>query len=370
LIELHFGGRKSFYEVRAGALSAVGAVAAAHGTSRRAMVVVDEGVRDTHALVVERAMRDAGFDVALAFMSAREEEKSLGTVSRLYDAMLAHRMDRASPVVAVGGGITGDTAGFAAATMLRGLPLLLVPTTLLAMVDAAIGGKTGVNVPLPGSAGGLGKNLVGAFWQPLATIADPRTLVTLPRREMRCGLAESVKHALIADPALFAFIGERCDALVAGDEQACTELIRRSATIKIGIVQRDEHEQGERALLNLGHTFAHAIESFTEFGLKHGEAVSIGLVAAVEASALLGHAPASLVHEVRLLLERIGLPVRLPRSRPTATLIERMAYDKKAQHRRIRLVLIRSIGSCMIQVVEDEALIAQAWRAVIPDDRT
>jgi 3-dehydroquinate synthase len=285
----------------------------------------------------------------------------------MYTAMLAFRLERQGPVVALGGGIVGDVAGFAAATWLRGVPLVQVPTTLLAMVDAAIGGKTGVNHPLPPDPAGrreLGKNLIGAFWQPRAVVVDPLVLRTLPERDFRCGLAECIKHGLLADAGLLSFIEARLQGIIELDTETLTELIARGAQIKVAIVQEDEREAGRRALLNLGHTFAHVIEPIEALDLRHGEAVAIGICVAARCARETGRLARDDEKRISDLLGRAGLPTRLPRPIDAQRLIDGMGYDKKVARGRLRLVLPIAPGRAeIVDDVPEEAIIC-AWHAV------
>jgi len=254
---------------------------------------------------------------------------------------LANRLARDCAVLALGGGVVGDLAGFAAACYQRGVDFVQLPTTLLAQVDSAVGGKTGVN-----HAGG--KNLIGAFHQPVLVVADTATLATLPARELRAGLAEVIKYGLIADPALFAWLEDHLAELLAGDPAALAHIIRRSCEIKAAVVGRDEREQGERALLNLGHTFGHAIESATAYrDWLHGEAVGAGLVMAAAASTACGLLPQAEAERVRQLVKRAGLPTRIDSVMP-AVALEHMRIDKKVQGGRLRLVLLRRIGEAFV----------------------
>ena len=266
-----------------------------------------------------------------------EGHKTLATVSRVLDVLVANRFAREGTVVALGGGVVGDMAGFAAACYQRGIAYVQVPTTLLAQVDSSVGGKTGVNHP-------GGKNLIGAFHQPSAVIADTETLRTLPPRELRAGLAEVIKYGLISDAELFAWLEQNIEKLLAHDAAALSHIIRRSCEIKAEIVGRDEREQGDRALLNLGHTFGHALESTTGYTKwLHGEAVGAGLLMAATMSREAGLLSADYVGRLRRLLERAGLPTEARDVRADSVL-EHMRIDKKVKSGRIRLVLLRSIG--------------------------
>jgi 3-dehydroquinate synthase len=267
-----------------------------------------------------------------------EGSKTREQWSRLSDALLEARFGRDSGIVAVGGGMVGDLAGFVAATYLRGVPFVQVPTTLLAMVDASVGGKTGVDTP-------HGKNLIGAFHPPAAVLADPRTLLTLPDRELRTGLAEAVKHGLIADAAYFGWIEAEADRILRREPAALERLVRRSVEIKAAVVGADEREAGLRATLNAGHTVAHALEHATGYGLAHGEAVSIGLVAEARLAERLGLAPAGLADRVAALLARLDLPVTAPAGLGPARLLGAMRQDKKNRAEAIRFALPAGLGS-------------------------
>lgn len=359
----HAGG---VYDVviEPGLLARAGAMVAEVAPAATALLAVDDRVADSHGAVVVRSLDEAGYRTIRARMVAAESRKTLATVQALYGAMLAGDppLDRDSPVVAMGGGIVGDTAGFAAATFLRGLPLVHVPTTLLAMVDASIGGKTGVNLDLPG--GGLGKNLVGAFWPPRVVLADPRVLETLDERDLRCGLAECVKHALVADAALLDEIEASAGAIGRLDADALVGLIDRCARIKVSIVEADEREAGSRALLNLGHTFAHAIEAQPGLDVRHGEAVSIGLAAAAYCAVETGRLDAAGRDRVTAVLEALGLPVSLPATLAVDDLVRAMRYDKKSAAGRVRLVLPRGLGAAEIVADAPPRLVEDAWRHV------
>jgi 3-dehydroquinate synthase len=335
---------------------------------RRLLLVADASVAETHAEDVAESMEEAGFGVALASVEALEMNKSLPALSALLEAAARERIDRSSAVVAVGGGVIGDLAGFVAATWLRGIPIIQVPTSLLAMVDASIGGKTGVNLPLPD--GSLGKNLVGAIWQPLAVVSDPETLASLPRRERACGLAECVKHAVISDWSFLADLRGAAAAILEGEPTASVELVARSAGIKASVVSMDEREDvtsssgTARAFLNLGHTFAHAIETAPELDLKHGEAVAIGLMAAAACAQAQGGWGGEETDELRASLEACELPIRMTTPLDASTLIERMSWDKKVRRGTLSIVIPSGRGSvCMVRGPQ-ESLLRAGWEAV------
>jgi 3-dehydroquinate synthase len=267
-----------------------------------------------------------------------EQQKTLGTLATVIDALVAARVNRDGLVLALGGGVVGDITGFAAATYQRGIAFVQLPTTLLAQVDASVGGKTGVNHP-------GGKNLVGAFHQPSAVITDTDTLGTLPDRELRAGFAEIVKAALVADATFYSWLEDHADGVLARDPAALEHAIRRACEIKAAIVAEDEREVGRRMVLNLGHSFAHAIEAGAGYGrVLHGEAVAAGLVLAAELSARMGLLPGADAMRVRELLLRAGLPVDPPRL-GRARMLELMGMDKKVADGMLRLVLLDGIGA-------------------------
>jgi 3-dehydroquinate synthase len=270
-----------------------------------------------------------------------EAHKTLANVSRLLDVLIANRFARDACVVALGGGVVGDMAGFAAACYQRGIAFVQVPTTLLSQVDSSVGGKTGVNHP-------GGKNLIGAFHQPIAVFTDTDTLNTLPDRELRAGLAEVIKYGLIVDRRFFDWLETHASDLLAREPDALAHAIKRSCEIKAEIVGRDEREQGERALLNLGHTFGHAIESATNYtSWLHGEAVGAGMLLAADMSKRLGWMDAADVERVESILRRFGLPVDVS-ALSAGTLAEKMKIDKKVAAGRIRLVLLKAIGKSVV----------------------
>jgi 3-dehydroquinate synthase len=282
-----------------------------------------------------------GKRVATVSLPDGEQHKTLEVTSRVFDALVSNRMNRDACVVALGGGVVGDIAGFAAACYQRGVDFVQVPTTLLAQVDSSVGGKTGVNHP-------GGKNLIGAFFQPRAVVSDTATLGTLPPRELRAGLAEVIKYGLIADPPFLDWLETHLAALLALDPDALAHAVRRSCEIKAEIVAADEHEHGRRALLNLGHTFGHAIETAAGYGeWLHGEAVAAGMLLAVDLSRRLGWLADDEVARVQDLLRRTGLPGAAPPIGASRAL-ELMGMDKKVLAGRIRLVLLRRLGEGVV----------------------
>jgi 3-dehydroquinate synthase len=285
-----------------------------------------------------------------------EAHKTLANVSRILDVLVANRLGRDATVIALGGGVVGDVAGFAAACYQRGIGYVQAPTTLLAQVDSAVGGKTGVNHP-------GGKNLIGAFHQPLAVLTDTSTLESLPPRELRAGVAEVIKYGLIRDAGFYEWLYVNIERLLARDPEALAYAIRRSCEIKAEMVGRDEREQGERALLNLGHTFGHAMESVTGYGRwLHGEAVGAGLLMAAAMSKACGTIRPEEVERLRALLERAGLPTAAQEVRADA-LLEHMRIDKKVKAGRIRLVLLRGIGAAYVTGDYPDGVLAATVRS-------
>ena len=286
-----------------------------------------------------------------------EQFKTFDNVARVLDALATLGASRDASLIALGGGVVGDLGGFAAACWMRGIDFVQMPTTLLAMVDSSVGGKTGVNLA-------AGKNLVGAFHQPRAVFIDTSTLASLPEREFVSGLAEVIKYGAIGDPAFFDWLESHADALLARDNAALEQAIATSCRHKAGVVARDEHELGERALLNFGHTFGHAIEAETGYGaLLHGEAVAIGMLLAAKLSNSLQRADARDADRLGALLHRCGLPTRIPPGHDPLRLLERMRLDKKSQSGRLRLILWRGIGMAEIVAGVDDAAILEVLGA-------
>ena len=306
-VMVDLGDRSYPIAIGAGTLDRLGERLAGLDLGRRIAVVTNPTVARYYRDVVERSLTAAGFAVTVLEVPDGEEHKNLAWLTFLYDRLVDARLDRGCAVVALGGGVIGDLAGFAAATFQRGVPFVQVPTTLLAQVDSSVGGKTAVNHP-------AGKNLIGAFHQPRLVWIDVQTLRTLPRREVQAGMAEVIKHAAILGPGLFTLLEANLDAVLRLDEALLIEVVRQNVAIKAAVVSADEREGGQRAVLNFGHTVAHAVEMLTEFrGYLHGEAVAIGMAFAARLSAARGHCAASVPARIIALLERVGLPTVLPR---------------------------------------------------------
>jgi len=309
---------------------------------RRAAIVTNETVAPLYLERLAAALSHADVETVPIVIADGEEHKNWLTLNEVYDALLSARCDRDTAVIALGGGVVGDLAGFAAATFKRGVPYIQVPTTLLAQVDSSVGGKTAVNHP-------RGKNMIGAFYQPVAVIADMDTLNTLPDRELRAGMAEVVKHGLVCDGGFFAWLEGNVDRLLARDPRALEKVVLRSCEIKAAFVSRDERESGDRALLNFGHTFGHAIEAGFGYGKwLHGEAVAAGMVLAAELSRRLGYLTGADVARIATLLERAGLPVSV-RGLAAERFLELMSMDKKARGKRLAFIVLESIGKAVIR---------------------
>jgi 3-dehydroquinate synthase len=327
----------------------VGEFAGRQLRGRLALVVTDEHVRP-HADAVARSLAATGFQTALAVLPSGEAQKSLARAADLYDRLADLRADRQTAVVAVGGGVIGDLAGFVAATYNRGLPLLMVPTTLLAMVDSSVGGKVAVNHP-------KGKNLIGAFHQPIGVWIDTAVLATLPEREYRSGLAEVVKYGVILDAELFGYLEANVEGILGRDADPVRHLVARCCRLKADVVERDEREEtGLRMVLNYGHTFAHAFETVGGYGAwLHGEAVAVGMVCASRLAERQGLIPPALTERQERLLRQFGLPTR-PGPWPADDLLRAMGTDKKARAGRLRFVLPRRLGevACFEDIAETE----------------
>ncbi|MGF1642421.1 MAG: 3-dehydroquinate synthase [Thiotrichales bacterium] len=327
----------------------------AHLRGGSAMVVSNSTVAPLYLDRIRPALQARG-KYAESILPDGEIYKNLETLNQIYTDLLSNRFDRRATLIALGGGVVGDMAGFAAATYQRGVDFIQVPTTLLAQVDSSVGGKTGVNHA-------LGKNMIGAFHQPRCVVIDTDTLDTLPSRELSAGLAEVIKYGLIVDREFFVWLEHNMDALLARDPVALTYAIRRSCELKAEVVASDECEQGRRALLNLGHTFGHAIETGSGYGnWLHGEAVGCGMVLAAELSARLGWISDADVQRGTRLIERAGLPTQPPSAMSAERFLNLMAVDKKVLDGQLRLVLLQAIGQATISAEASVTQIAAVLR--------
>ena len=329
-------------------------------TLEKAVVMADENVAKHYGTIVMKSLRDAGCNAKLVAFKSGEAEKTIESVNALYTEALEFGLERSHPIIALGGGVTGDIVGFVAATYLRGVPFIQVPTTLLAMVDASVGGKTGYNHP-------LGKNLIGAFKQPELVLIDTEVLKTLPEREFRCGLAECIKHGLLGNWDLFEWMEQNIGKIKALDSDALTKLIEDNVKVKTRIVEQDEKESGVRVLLNFGHTFAHAIEVTCGYGLYlHGEAVALGSLAACRLAADLGKCDEEIYERSKALIDQAGLPVTADLASDQEVLAA-MRRDKKVKGGTIRLILPTGKGKAAIFDDVDDSDIIKAWAGIRAD---
>ena len=323
---------------------------------KRAAIITNVTVAPLHLAPLRRALESAGIEVVVITLPDGEAHKNWETLNRIFDALIEHRCERGAALIALGGGVIGDLAGFAAATYRRGVPYIQVPTTLLAQVDSAVGGKTAINHP-------AAKNMIGAFYQPLLVISDTDTLATLPAREYAAGLAEVIKYGLIRDAKFFGWLEANITRLARREPEALAYAIERSCANKAEVVAIDEREDGPRALLNFGHTFGHAIEAGTGYGTwLHGEAVAAGMVLALRLSRRLGLVPEDEVRRATQLLKAAGLPVQAP-DLGLERYLELMGHDKKVEGGRLRFVLLRRIGEAFVSDSVSPAALADVLGA-------
>jgi 3-dehydroquinate synthase len=365
-IRVELAGRSYDIAIGPGLIDQAGALSRPLLPAPKVTIVSDETVAPLYGARLAASFDKAGIKASTVTVPAGENSKEFGAFGRLMNELLDQRPDRKTTLVALGGGVVGDLTGFAASVLLRGVDFIQVPTTLLAQVDSSVGGKTGINTR-------HGKNLVGTFYQPRLVLADTDVLDTLPRRELLAGYAEVAKYGLIDDPAFFAWCEANGAAVLSGDAAKRTYAIEQSCLAKARIVAADERETTDlRALLNLGHTFGHALEAETGFGsdLLHGESVGTGMAMAFDLSARLGLCPATDAERVRRHLGAVGLPMRLRaiggdnrRSWDATRLIEHMRGDKKAEGGRLTFVLARGIGKAFVSREVDEA----ALRGLLDD---
>jgi 3-dehydroquinate synthase len=357
-IKVTLPGRVYPIVIERGVLGEIGRWMDTQGLGHKVAVISNPWVAERYGPAVLISLRDAGRAAELLTVPPGEGAKTLAEAERLYMELARLRLDRRSVVVALGGGVVGDLAGFVAATYLRGIDYVQVPTTLLAQVDASVGGKTAVDLP-------VGKNLVGAFHQPSLVIADVDTLATLPPRELRAGLAEVIKYGVIADAALFARLEEEADAVLAADPAILIALVQRSCEIKAEVVIADERETGLRAILNFGHTVGHAVEALTGYStLLHGEAVAIGMVAAARMAVRQRMLAAPAAERLRSLIERYALPTEIPATLSPEAILETMQLDKKTRDGQLQFVLPTRIGAveigCAVTETDARAVLAGA----------
>jgi 3-dehydroquinate synthase len=353
-VHVNLPGRAYDVLIGRGLLAKTGQLAADLLKRKHCAVVTDSHVAPLYAQKVVDSLAEKEITATVITVPAGEPSKSMAVVEDVCRQMLRAGLDRKAFLIALGGGVVGDLAGFAASIFLRGIPFIQIPTTLLAQVDSSVGGKTGVNT-------GEGKNLLGTFAQPSLVIADVESLKTLPKREFLEGFAEIIKHAAIRDAAMFDAINAMADG-----QGSQTELIRRNVAIKARIVEQDEHETSNiRALLNFGHTIGHAIEASAGYGqLLHGEAISLGMVAAARLSSQVGGLPPATAAKIVTLLRRFDLPTRLPDDMAAERILEHMKHDKKFSEGKIRFVLLRTLGDAYVSNDVTEAHILGAIKGL------
>lgn len=354
-LQVSLGDRSYPIHIGSGVLSRDDLVAP-YFKSRKAVIVTNTTVAPLYLERLQVTLERAGVSSFPVVLPDGEQYKTWETLNLIFDALLANRCERSTTLLALGGGVIGDMGGFAAACYQRGMPFIQVPTTLLSQVDSSVGGKTAINHP-------LGKNMIGAFYQPRLVLADISTLNTLPDRELRAGLAEVIKYGLIRDPAFYVWIEQNIDRLLARDPEALAYAVHRSCANKAEVVAADERESGERALLNLGHTFGHAIETGLGYGeWLHGEAVAAGTLIAAELSCRQGWLGANVVQRIEGLFVRAGLPVVAPKL-GVERYLELMSHDKKVEDGRLRLVLLKAIGESVVSDAARSEQIAAAIEA-------
>lgn len=335
-----------------------GSLFAPYIPKKRATIVTNETVAPLYLAQLQQTLASIGVRSEAIILPDGEKYKTTEILGRIYNGLLEQRCERSTPLIALGGGVIGDMTGYAAATYLRGVPFIQVPTTLLSQVDSSVGGKTGINHP-------LGKNMIGAFYQPQLVLADTLTLNTLPDQELSAGIAEVIKYGLIRDLSFFEWLEANVEKLLVRDSETLQFAIHRSCANKAEVVAADEREQGERALLNLGHTFGHAIESGMGYGSwLHGAAVAVGAVMAADLSQRLDWLSAADVSRIESLFERANLPVKSP-VMSEDRYIELMGLDKKVENGKIRFVLLKSIGQGVVYGDIPHPLLSQTLNACI-----
>ena len=353
IVQVNIPGNPSYeITVAPGLLDRAGSLLRNLSQSNKAAVVTDSHLAAAHWPALRRSLESAGFEPIIATLPAGEDHKTLSDLLPVYDALLGARVERSMPILALGGGVVGDMTGFIAATVLRGVPFVQIPTSLLAMVDASVGGKTGVNHT-------VGKNLIGAFHQPIAVLIDPQVLTTLPQRELRGGLAECIKHDIIRDAQGFADLEQNIHRALALDIDYLTGLIAHNVAIKARVVEADPFEKGDRAHLNFGHTFGHAIESVSRYAYSHGECVALGMAAASFAAMKLGLIDSTARERILAVIQNAGLPVDGMKL-DLGEVMDSMHFDKKVKSGRIRFVLPDRIGHVVIRDDVPEALVREA----------
>lgn len=351
IIRVNLGPRSYNIQIGDNILPMLGVYLEQLKVGKKVFLVTNQAVRYLYGGIVEMSLAEKGYETIIFEMRDGEEYKTLATAEKIYNLAFEGGLDRFSPVLALGGGVVGDVAGFVAATYQRGLPFIQVPTTLLAQVDSSVGGKVAVNHP-------QGKNMIGAFYQPSMVIADTSTLGSLPDREIRSGMAEIIKYGVIWDEVFFSWLEENMIRLLALDAKYVVQAVVQSCRIKAGVVEEDETEQGIRAVLNFGHTVGHAVEALTGYkAYKHGEAVGIGMAAAAKLAVKKGLLIKSDSERIINLILRAGLPVDLPEGISSKELIDRLHRDKKVTGGKLTFIFPKSIGNVIIDRDVKESLL-------------
>ena len=352
-IKVNLGDRSYPINLGEGLLDRAGELLKQVGVGKKVGIVTNQTVADLYLNQVQESLSRSGFRVTPIFVSEGEEHKNIKSLSTIYDQLIIDRFERSSSLIALGGGVIGDLAGFTAATFLRGIPYIQIPTTLLAQVDASVGGKTGVNHQ-------EGKNLIGAFYQPRLVLIDVGVLQTLPRREFVAGLAEVIKYGIIEDPELFTLLEENLEAFLSLDRGLLEKAVAASCAIKARIVEKDEHEEDYRSVLNFGHTIGHALESLTRFEhYLHGEAVAIGMEQAAAISGREGLCDDNSLERIHHLIKGAGLPTGLPSGIKLQELASKMEVDKKSVGGKIKFVLCAGIGKTQFHWLSTEEILAE-----------
>jgi 3-dehydroquinate synthase len=357
IVPVRLDGSRYDIVVRRGMLSEIGPRLAALRPTSKAAIITDSHVGPQYVQPVAQSLESAGIQPVVATIPAGENHKTLDDIAPVYEALLSAKIERTTPVLALGGGVIGDMAGFVAATVLRGVPFVQVPTSLLAMVDASVGGKTGINHA-------VGKNLIGAFHQPIAVLIDPDVLSTLPERELRGGLAECIKHDVIRDADGFVELEEIIARAARRDIDYLARLIAHNVAIKARVVESDPFEKGERAHLNFGHTFGHAIENVSHYSYSHGECVGVGMVAASRAAHALGMLEAEAVKRIQSVISAAGLLVGGVKL-PADAIVDAMIFDKKVKGGKVRFVLPDRIGHVVIRDDVPEEVVRRAVESIV-----
>ncbi len=358
-IKVELGSNSYEVCVGSGLLAQTGRWLKESGFSGKLVVITDPTVNRLYGDALNQSLNKEGFSIVTLLVPEGEEQKSLETAGRLYHELTSSSTERTTPVLALGGGVIGDLTGFVAATYLRGIPLVQIPTTLLAQVDSSVGGKVAVDH-------GQLKNMIGAFYQPRLVIADTDTLRTLPTRELANGLAEVIKSAVIRDKKFFTFIEGNLNKIKSLDEGALEEIVFQSVKIKAEVVEKDEKESGLRSILNYGHTIGHAIESVSVFKVEHGEAIAIGMVAAARISNKMGILDKNELIRLKSVIEKAGLPTEMPNLK-VEEIMQTMKHDKKVWQDKVRFVLLKSIGSVFLT---DEVKPSLVEEVLVGDEET